>query len=68
MSEEERARIWADIASLRKSLVENGILRQPVEQASGFLTTTLRRYVNRQKLEQLSQVGTVGKDYEKVKN
>lgn len=68
MSEEERSRIWADIATLRKSLVEHGILRQPVEQATGFLTTTLRRYVNKQKMEQMSAVGTVGKDYEKVKN
>lgn len=45
--------------------MEQAILRKPVEQSSGFLTTTLRRYVNRQRLEQLSQVGT-GKDFDKV--
>ena len=65
VSEEERSRIWEDLSTCRKSLVEHGILRRPAEQSSGFLTTTLRRYVNKQRMEQLARAGTE-KDYEKV--
>ena len=64
-SEDERSRLWNEIQACRRSLVEQAILRRPIDQSSGFLTTTLRRYVNKQKLEQLSQVGTE-KDFDKV--
>ena len=65
--EEERSRIWADIYECRKSLVEHGILRRPEDRSAGFLTTTLRRYVNRTKIEQLTQ-SSLEKDYDKVQS
>jgi myosin-7 len=65
VSEEERTRLWNEIYECRKSLVEQGILRKPIDQSSGFLTTTLRRYVNRQRLEQLAHPGTL-EEFDKV--
>ena len=65
IGEEEKSRIWSDVFECRKTLVEHGILRRPEDRTTGFLTTTLRRYVNRARMEQLAQSG-IEKDYEKV--
>ena len=63
--EEEKSRIWSEIYDCRKNLVEQGILRRPEDRGAGFLTTTLRRYVNRARMDQLAQ-SNLEKDYDKV--
>ena len=65
MSEEERTKLWADVFSCRKALVEHSMLRRPEERATGFLTTTLRRYINRAKMDQLAAANKE-KDYDKL--
>lgn len=49
----------------RRALVEHSMLRKPEERSSGFLTTTLRRYINRAKMDQMAASST-DKDYDKL--
>lgn len=65
VSEEERTKMWSDIFACRKALVEHGMLRRPEERTSGFLTTTLRRYINRSKMDQMV-AAKVERDYDKL--
>ena len=57
--------MWSVIYTCRKALVEHSMLRRPEERTTGFLTTTLRRYINRSKMDRMAAANKE-KDFEKL--
>lgn len=63
MTNEDRVRLYHNLVNCRRTLVDNDLLRKPLDSASNFIRNTLRR-LSKHKLDKLRQEhGDSGETY-----